>query len=235
MPPARVQAVRIGTPEANNPAPVALKLGETPDHHASRNAAMDHPDVPATTQGIPPALPIAECRRLTTAFLTGPMRDALRAVEYEVPDWSDGPGPALLSEASRAEVVLRHVPGASDAEYRITAFGERLRMRLQLNVWRFVIVYSVPAGTLVDVAGVAPRFERWRRGAMHAGWKVGWRDAVDPSDHGRQLVETYCYAMLGRDFLMDPMAQLYWRTDIVQMTRGFMLEAKRGGVRLSER
>ncbi len=180
----------------------------------------------------PPALSVADCQRLTTGFLTGPMRDALRAVEYAVPAWADGPGSDDLDDAARATVSLRHVPGASDAEYRVAAFGETLRMRLQLNVWRFVIVYTVPGGDLVDVTGVAPRFERWERGAAHAGWTVGWRDAVDPWDHQHRLVETYCYAMLGRDFLVDPMAQLYWRTDIVQMTRGFILEARRGGVRL---
>jgi len=38
-----------------------------------------------------------------------------------------------------------------------------------------------------------------------------------------------------RDFLMNEMEQLYWRTDIVQMTRYFMLEARRCGVGLSPR
>lgn len=181
----------------------------------------------------PPALSLEECQRLTTAFLTGSMFRVLQAVDYAVPDWGDGPGPETLSAAARAAVALRHVPGASDAEYRVTAFGDTLHMRLQLNVWRFVIVYSVPAGDLVDVPGIAPRFERWQTGAGHAGWTIGWRDAVDPWDQDRRLVETYCYAMLPRDFLVDPMAQLYWRTDIVQMTRAFMLEARRAGVGLA--
>lgn len=183
----------------------------------------------------PPALSIADCQRLATAFLTGPMLEALKAVEYAVPAWGGAPAADDLAAAARATVAVRHVPGASDAEYAVTAFGDTLRLRLQLNVWRFVIVYTVPAGPLVDVTGVAPRFERWQRGAAHAGWTIGWRDAVDPWDHDSRLVETYGYAMLGRDFLVDPMAQLYWRTDIVQMTRGFIMEAKREGVRLDGR
>lgn len=191
------------------------------------------PAAPSPAVPAPPALSLEECQHLTSAFLTGTMFRALHAVEYAVPEWGDGPGPEPLSAAARAGVALRHVPGASDAEYRIAAFGDTLRMRLQLNVWRFVIVYTVPAHDLADAPGIAPRFERWQTGAGHAGWTIGWRDAADPWDHDRRLVETYCYAMLPRDFLVDPMAQLYWRTDIVQMTRAFMLEARRMGVRLA--
>ncbi|HYE48355.1 MAG TPA: hypothetical protein VEB20_02110 [Azospirillaceae bacterium] len=183
----------------------------------------------------PVRLGIEDAQRLTTEFLTGQMATSLAAIEYDIPPFAPpGPPPSPpLAEVSRSTVELRHVPGASDAQYRIRAYGDTLTMRLQLNVWRFVIVYSVPARDLVDVTGISPRFERWERGAVHAGWTVGWRDAVDPWDHGKAMVETYCYAMLPRDFLVDPMAQLYWRTDIVQMTRAFFLEARRGGVPLT--
>jgi hypothetical protein len=37
------------------------------------------------------------------------------------------------------------------------------------------------------------------------------------------------------DFLENQLQQLYWRTDIVQMTRYYMIEAARSGVRLSPR
>jgi len=193
---------------------------------------MDIRPVPTHAPDRTLALPEEECLRRTTEFLTGPMPAALRTVEYDQAEWNDVTDATSLEAVARAEVAIRHRPGSSDAQYRIRAFGDELEMRLQLNVWRFVIVYTIPARELVDVTGVAPRFERWERGAAHAGWTIGWRDAVDPWQHDRQLVETYCYAMLPRDFLVDPMAQLYWRTDIMQMTRGFLLEAKRGGVRL---
>lgn len=180
---------------------------------------------------------LEEAQRLTSAFLTGPMRQTLRAVEHPMPAFTTEPvdlgRQPWLDEVANAVVETRHVPGATDALYRIKAFGDVLTMRLQLNVWRFVIVYTVPSGDLVDVTGVAPRFERWQTGAAHAGWTIGWRDAVDPWAHDRHMVETYCYAMLPEDFLVNPLAQLYWRNDIMQMTRGFMLEARRGGVPLA--
>src|SRR5215831_15935951 len=69
----------------------------------------------------------------------------------------------------------------------------------------------------------------------HAGWKFGWRDAPLPGDPGRRYVETYCYAFAGPDFLEDETQQLYWRSDIVQMTRYFMIEAAHSGIRLSPR
>jgi hypothetical protein len=101
-------------------------------------------------------------------------------------------------------------------------------MQLQLNVHRLVVVYRVPALDALDAATLAVRLDRWRIGAEHAGWQFGWRDAP-------HYVETYCYAFAGTDFLEDEQQQLYWRTDIVQMTRYYMLEATRCGIRLSPR
>ena len=37
------------------------------------------------------------------------------------------------------------------------------------------------------------------------------------------------------NFLEDELQQLYWRTDIVQMTRYYMIEAARSGILLSPR
>ena len=50
-----------------------------------------------------------------------------------------------------------------------------------------------------------------------------------------RFVETYCYAFASTDFLEDEPQQLYWRTDIVQMTRYYMIEADRSRIRLSPR
>ena len=115
------------------------------------------------------------------------------------------------------------------------AFDEELLMQLQLNVHRLVVVYRVPALDALDAATLAVRLDRWRIGAEHAGWKFGWRDAPIAGDVSRHFVETYCYAFAGPDFLEDEQQQLYWRTDIVRMTRYYMLEAARCGIRLSPR
>jgi len=61
------------------------------------------------------------------------------------------------------------------------------------------------------------------------------REVASPHDVEERFVETYCYATAAEDFLDNPRHQLYWRTDIVQMTRYFMLEARRCGVLLSPR
>ena len=108
-------------------------------------------------------------------------------------------------------------------------------MQLQLNVHRLVVVYRVPALDVLDASTLAVRLERWRIGAEHAGWKFGWRDAPIIGDPGRRFVETYCYAFAGMDVLENPAQQLYWCTDIVQMTRYYVIEAVRSGIRLSPR
>ena len=178
-------------------------------------------------------LTIAEAQRRTEEFLTGQMLEALRAVEYELPSFDTEPHETSLCDAARARVEIRHVRGASDATYLVEAFGDELLMQLQLNVHRFVVVYRVPALNALDASTLAVQLERWRLGAEHAGWKFGWRDA--PIAGGHRYVETYCYAFAAPDFLENEPEQLYWRADIVQMTRYYMLEAARCGVQLSPR
>jgi hypothetical protein len=117
----------------------------------------------------------------------------------------------------------------------VHAFDDELLMQLQLNVHRLVVVYRVPAVDALDAATLAVRLERWRLGAEHAGWKFGWRETAVAGDVAQHYVETYCYAFAGTDFLESEPQQLYWRTDIVEMTRHYMLEAARCGVRLSPR
>jgi hypothetical protein len=180
-------------------------------------------------------LTIAEAQRRTEEFLTGQMLDALRAVEYELPSFDTEPVDLPLSQAARGRVEIRYVSGASDATYLVQAFGDELLMQLQLNVYRLVVVYRVPAQGALDASSLAVHLERWRLGAEHAGWKFGWRDAPIPGDAGRRWVETYCYAFGAPDFLENEPEQLYWRADIVQMTRYYMLEAARCGVLLSAR
>jgi hypothetical protein len=178
---------------------------------------------------------IDEAKRRVEEFLTGQMLEILRAVEYELPRFDAEPQPIELAAAARARVELRHVRGASDCTYLVEAFGDELMMQLQLNVHRLVVVYRVPALDALDAASLQPRLERWQIGAQHAGWTVGWRDAQAPRAPHDRYVETYCYAFAAPDFLENELQQLYWRTDIVQMTRYFMLEMRRGGVTLSPR
>lgn len=180
-------------------------------------------------------LTIADAQRRTETFLTGQMLDALQTVEYALPSFDSEPVAVTLAEAARSRVEIRHVRGAADATYLVAAFGDELLMQLQLNVHRLVVVYRVPAKGALDAGTLAVHLDRWRIGAEHAGWKFGWRDAPLPGDNTRRWVETYCYAFAAPDFLENEPEQLYWRTDIVQMTRYYLLEAARCGLQLSPR
>ena len=73
-------------------------------------------------------------------------------------------------------------------------------MQLQLNVYRFVVVYRVPALAALDAISLTPRLDRWRIGAEHAGWRLGWRDALGRPDAAQRYDETYCYAFAERDW-----------------------------------
>ncbi|EWY42747.1 hypothetical protein N825_02530 [Skermanella stibiiresistens SB22] len=157
----------------------------------------------------------------------------MSSVEYDMPKFGEEARVQTLAHVTRARVETRHVTGTSDAAYLIHAFGEDLLMKMQLNVRRFVVLYSIPVQKPIGSSTVAPHFERWATGASHAGWMIGWRDAAAPTEPDQHWVETYCYANLEPDFLVNDLHKLYWRTDILQMTRYFMLEAIRANVPLS--
>src|ERR1044071_8402766 len=140
--------------------------------------------------------------------------------------------PDVMVEARQLEAISLE---CGRCPCRVEAFGDELLMQLQLNVHRLVVVYRVPGLGALDATSLAVHLERWRIGAEHAGWKFGWRDAPLADGSGRRWIETYCYAFAASDFLENEPEQLYWRTDTVQMTRYYMLEAARCGVRLSPR
>src|SRR5436853_2056013 len=129
-------------------------------------------------------LTIAEAQRRTEQFLTGQMLEALHAVEYELPRFDTEPVEVELADVARSRVEIRHVRGASDATYLVSAFGDELLMQLQLNIHRLVVIYRVPALDALDGSTLAVRLERWRIGAEHAGWKFGWRAATVSRDVG---------------------------------------------------
>ena len=178
-------------------------------------------------------LTVAEAQRRVEDFLTEQMTEALRAIEYRLAPFDSEPSPDSLADCALGRVKLRHVVGASDCTYLVAAFGDALVVQVQLNVHRFVVVYRIPVREALDAASLQPRLERWRIGAEHAGWTIGWRDALGDGQPAQRLVEIYCYAFAKPDFLGDALQQMYWRTDIVQMTRYFMLEMQRFGVRLA--
>ena len=60
----------------------------------------------------------------------------------------------------------------SAARYRIEALGSRLELYLQLNVYRLVVVYLIPAQGTLDSAALQPHFARWAIGATDAGWNT---------------------------------------------------------------
>jgi len=169
-------------------------------------------------------------RNRIASLLAGPLLEAFRAVDYRIPDY--GAPPLSAEEALCGKVAFAHIAGSPDARYLVEGLGSHLEVYVQLNVYRLVVVYRVPAQGTLDSAALQPRFARWALGATDAGWKIGWRDAIESGADIERAIEVYCYAALPTDFLDDERHQLYWTNDTVQMTRSFLLEARRAGIEL---
>jgi hypothetical protein len=170
-------------------------------------------------------------RRSIDEVLTGPLFEALRAVDCKVPPYDAPPIPS--EDAFRGKVRAGHVAGTPEARYLVEGLGTQLELSVQLNVYRLVVVYRLPGQGTLDCSALQPRFARWAVGAADAGWTIGWRDSLEEDE--ARWIEVYCYAALPFDFLTDERHQLYWITDVVQMTRSFMVEARRVGVELTNK
>ena len=72
---------------------------------------------------------------------------------------------AILRDGDTVSVSGFVGTGTPDAAYLVSAFGEDLLMTMQLNVRRFVVVYSVPVTLPIGSSTIAPHFERWATGA----------------------------------------------------------------------
>jgi hypothetical protein len=175
-----------------------------------------------------PSKKYEKIRNKIDELLTGPFVEAFKGVDCQTPDFDSGTLSA--AEAFQATVQIGHVASTPDARYLIQALGSRLELYLQLNVYRLVVVYRIPAQGTLDSAALQPRFARWSIGATDAGWTLRWRDAIDSGDEQKRFIEVYAYASLPMDSLDDERHQVYWITDVVQMTRSFLLEARRAGV-----
>jgi hypothetical protein len=169
-------------------------------------------------------------RKSIDELLTGPLFEALASVDCRVPPY--GLEPTSADEAFRGKVRVGHVIGTPEARYLVEGLGTRLEVYVQLNVYRLVVVYRVPGQGTLDCGALQPRFARWALGATDAGWTIGWRDALEEDEE--RWIEVYCYATLPFDFLTDERHQLYWITDVGQMTRAFIMEARRAGVELTK-
>ena len=110
-------------------------------------------------------------------LLAGPFVEAFEAVDCRTPAY----GECRLSaaDAFRTKVHFAHVTGTPDARFLIEGLGCHLELSVQLNVYRLVVVYRILAQGSLDSAALQPRFARWAIGATDAGWKIGWRDAIE--------------------------------------------------------
>jgi hypothetical protein len=171
-------------------------------------------------------LTIAEAHRRIELFLTGQTLEALRPVEYELPSFDTEPVDVELADVARWRVEVRHVRGASDA----TLPGQRVRRRAA----DAVAAQCTQAGRRLSGAGARHARCQHLGGAARA---VAHRRRECRLEIwlGPALSRNLLLRLCRQRFLENEPQQLYWRTDIVQMTRYYMIEAAGGGICLSPR
>ena len=169
-----------------------------------------------------------ESLKASTDALFQALLVGLRAVDDSLPDVEWGTLPQ--HEAFRATARIAHIAGTPEARYQVRTQHSVLQLHVEVNVYRLIVVYRVPTSRSLDSGALQARLTRWAMGIADTGWSIAWRDG---SDDERRCVEVCCKAALPIDFLQDERHQLYWITEVVRMTRAFLLEARRAGIELT--
>ena len=91
-------------------------------------------------------------RNKIDSLLTGPFVEAMRATDCRTPDFDNAS--TSSADAFRAKVSFGHVSGTPEARYRLEALNCHLDLYVQLNVYRLVVVYRVPAAGTLDSAAL---------------------------------------------------------------------------------
>lgn len=133
-----------------------------------------------------------------------------------------------IEDISNATIETDHVLGTISATYLVEAFESRIKMRITLNAFRFVILYYIPLLKHSE-KDIEKAIELVTAGAKTVEYT--YRIAKNPSlESNAQIIEVYFYRTSERDLLLDSSSRLFWSQDIAVMTKSMILQLKRNGV-----
>lgn len=171
-----------------------------------------------------------ELLRQTTIFLTEEMPRAFRAAvsvsESDVNRWSTK---RCVDDVCTTTIKIDHVRDSPSASYFIEGAGNKIRMRITLNAFRFVVLYYVPRTNNLLEESVEDAISLVVIGAESVGYTHKVTTNTSP-DGSSTFVEIYFYKMVDRDLLLDTSARLYWSQDIAVMTKSMLMQLARHGL-----
>lgn len=137
-----------------------------------------------------------------------------------------------VDEVSTTVVKTDHVQGSASAAYLVEAFGSKIKLRITLNAFRFVVLYYIPLHKHT-VQDVEKAIDLVLEGATTVDYK--YRIATNTSLEGSgSLIEIYFYRTTEKDLLLDSSSRLFWSQDIAVMTKSMVLQLQRGGISLDD-
>ena len=175
----------------------------------------------------------AELLAQTSRFLVDEMPAALRSSLILRPlqedKWSITDS---LGDVAKAVVNTDHVLGTPSATYAVQAFGAKIKFRITLNAFRFVVLYYIPR------LNHSPEDLEKILDMVTLGAKtVGYTHRITTNvsiENQTPWVEVYFYKTTDKDLLLDSSSRLFWSQDIAVMTKSMLIQLQRGGVILSE-
>ena len=168
----------------------------------------------------------------TSQFLIEEMPRAFKASLISRPfDESDWSITQAIGDVSTAVVQIDHVHGTPSAAYSIAAMGSKLKLRITLNAFRFVVLYYIPRLEHSE-QDVEKAIDLVIAGAKSVDYT--YRIATNPSmGKHSSYVEVYFYRTTERDLLLDSSSRLFWSQDIAVMTKSMLLQLQRAGISLA--
>lgn len=155
-----------------------------------------------------------------SALIVRPMNEE----NWSVTNW--------VAQVSQAVVQTDHVRGTASATYSVQAFGAKIRLRVTLNAFRFVVLYYI-AMRKHSPADIEKIIDLVTAGAKTVGYSH--RVATNPGLEGEgEWIEVYFYKTTDKDLLLDTSSRLFWSQDIAVMTKSMLLQLQRGRVSLED-
>lgn len=175
----------------------------------------------------------AELLAQTSRFLVDEMPVALRSSLIVRPlqedKWSITNS---LGDVSKAVVNTDHVLGTPSATYAVQAFGAKIKFRITLNAFRFIVLYYIPCRKH-SPEEIEKILDMVTLGAKTVGYTHRITANLSIEDQ-TPWIEVYFYKTTDKDLLLDSSSRLFWSQDIAVMTKSMLMQLQRGGVTLSE-
>lgn len=163
---------------------------------------------------------VRELRAKSERFLKDELPDALEYIDYAP---AFGPEPEF-----RVRVRAKHRPGGMFCSYWVCVGDIELKLRVQFNVHRLLVMPLIPVGAYPNLEALE---EAMNAAVIDGAKKAGYEATFSIEETFEDCSEYYVIRLYNdrpsMEFLLDARERLYWMQDVTLMIRAFLIQMAR--------